>query len=237
MKPLGHKAYGSIPHLPGSRLGPGDYCCHDGQERICFHGGRDRKGRNHRVIVTEKLDGSNVAVAMIDGKPLALVRAGYLAQSSPREQHQVFAAWVRARDWSALPEGWRVCGEWLHQAHGTLYKPTAPLVAFDVFDAANKRIPHDDARAVMDALWVEGANVIHDSADGLTVDDAMMRLGTHGFHGAQEQVEGAVWRVETNGTFSFLCKFVRPDKIDGKYFGAGPNGGDVFMCDPMRVMR
>ena len=25
-KPLGRKAYGSIPHLPGSRLGPGDHC-------------------------------------------------------------------------------------------------------------------------------------------------------------------------------------------------------------------
>lgn len=25
VKPLGGKSYGSIPHLPGSRLGPGDH--------------------------------------------------------------------------------------------------------------------------------------------------------------------------------------------------------------------
>lgn len=33
-KPLGHKAYGSIPHLPTSRLGPGDHHVTEGQARI-----------------------------------------------------------------------------------------------------------------------------------------------------------------------------------------------------------
>ena len=42
-KPLGRKAYGSIPHLSGSRLGPGDYHCHKGQEDICFKGVRINK--------------------------------------------------------------------------------------------------------------------------------------------------------------------------------------------------
>lgn len=234
MKPLGHKAYGSIPHLPGSRLGPGDYSCHEGQERICFEGGRDKRGRKHRVIVTEKLDGSNVAIAKKEGQALALVRAGYLAQTSPREQHQIFAAWVRARNWSDLPEGWRVSGEWMHQAHGTLYEPNAPLIAFDVFDEKNARIPHDEARSIMCGLGLAGAHVIHDSNDGMTIETACKELGEFGFHGAKEQIEGAVWRVETDGAFNFLCKYVRPEKVDGKYFGAGPKGSDLFMCDPMR---
>ncbi len=30
-KPLGGKSYGSIPHLPGSRTGPGDYHVNEGQ--------------------------------------------------------------------------------------------------------------------------------------------------------------------------------------------------------------
>jgi hypothetical protein len=34
LKPLGRKSYGSIPHLPGSRLGPGDYCISEGQAPI-----------------------------------------------------------------------------------------------------------------------------------------------------------------------------------------------------------
>lgn len=33
-KPLGRKLYGSIPHLPGSRLGPGDHHCQAGQAAL-----------------------------------------------------------------------------------------------------------------------------------------------------------------------------------------------------------
>ena len=36
IKPLGRKAYGSIPHLPGSRRGPGDWGLSDAQARICL---------------------------------------------------------------------------------------------------------------------------------------------------------------------------------------------------------
>jgi len=232
MKPLGRKAYGSIPHLPGSRLGPKDYSCHEGQERICFEGGKNKRGQKHRVIVTEKLDGSNVAVARVGGDIVALVRSGYLAQSSPREQHQVFAAWVRHRKWDALPEGWRICGEWLHQAHGTIYKPTTPLIAFDVFTDKNERTTHDEARGLFKELSVEGAHVVSDGA-GVSISMAMDLAGERGFHDAQEQIEGAVWRVETAGSFNFLAKYVHPNKVDGKYFGSGDGGSDIFMVDPM----
>ena len=63
-KPLGAKAYGSICHLPGSRLGPGDHKLNEGQARILTQKVRDK----HDVIfIQEKLDGSNVCVARIDG--------------------------------------------------------------------------------------------------------------------------------------------------------------------------
>lgn len=214
MKPLGHKAYGSIPHLPNSRLGPGDYCCHEGQARIATEKARDR---HDRVIVTEKLDGSNVAVANVGGVIEALGRSGYRAASSPHEQHQIFAAWVRSRDWSALPLGYRVSGEWLQMAHGTIYEVTDPLIGFDVFDVNNKRIPHDAARVIMADLGIPGAHILSDGAP-MSVPDAIAALGPYGHHGAKEAVEGAVWRIERKGAFDFLCKYVRPDKIDGKYF-------------------
>ena len=214
MKPLGHKAYGSIPHLPSSRLGPGDYHCHEGQARIATERARDK---HDRIIVTEKLDGSNVAVANVGGVIEALVRAGYRAQSSKHEQHQIFAAWVRSRDWTALPEGHRISGEWLQKAHGTIYRVTDPLIAFDAFDGDNNRLPHDDARRLFAGLDVKGAQVISDGPP-FSVKDALKALSGGGFHGAQEEVEGAVWRVERRGQFDYLCKFVRPDKVDGKYF-------------------
>src|SRR3954451_14610433 len=118
-KPLGIKAYGSICHLPGSRLGPGDHKLNPGQAKILTEKVRDK---HDVIIVQEKLDGSNVAVARLDdGSVVALGRAGYPAISSKYEQHRLFAAWVYARlgQFDFLQPGERLCGEWLAQAHGT----------------------------------------------------------------------------------------------------------------------
>jgi hypothetical protein len=51
MKPLGFKNYGSIGHLPCSRMGPGDHSVHEGQARICLEKARDK---HDRIFVTEK---------------------------------------------------------------------------------------------------------------------------------------------------------------------------------------
>src|SRR5687768_9853020 len=121
VKPLGIKAYGSIAHLPGSRLGPGEHHCHEGQARIATLKARDR----HDVIyVQEKLDGGNAAVAKVSGEIIALQRRGYLAASSPYEHLQLFHAWVEqqaGRFDALLREGERAIGEWLALAHGTRY--------------------------------------------------------------------------------------------------------------------
>lgn len=51
----------------------------------------------------------------------------------------------------------------------------------------------------------------------------MEALGPLGRHGATEAVEGAVWRVEREERVDFLTKWVRPDKIDGKYLTGTAN--------------
>ena len=64
VKPLGQKGYGTIPHLPGSRRGPGDKGVNDGQFRICcVKTPPDRKG--DAVFIQEKLDGSNTGVVKL----------------------------------------------------------------------------------------------------------------------------------------------------------------------------
>jgi ATP-dependent RNA circularization protein (DNA/RNA ligase family) len=229
MKPLGHKAYGSIGHLPASRIGPGDHHVHEGQATICTSRARDK---HDRVIVTEKLDGSNVAVAKKGGSIWALTRSGYVADTSPYEQHHVFQRWVEARDFASLPEGFRVSGEWMYHAHGTIYEPDAPLICFDVFDAGNRRLPHDAARLMFSDLNLIGAKVISDGPP-LSIDAALQAVGEFGFHGAKEQVEGAVWRVERKGAFDFMAKFVRHDKQDGKYLAGVTGAAEIKMCDPI----
>jgi hypothetical protein len=226
-KPLGVRNYGSIPHLSGSRLGPGDYCCNEGQEKICTEKARDK---HDRIIVQEKLDGSNVGIAKINGVILALTRRGYLAHTSPYEQHHKFDEWVSAnhdRFSALLVEGERIVGEWLLQAHGTRYSLShEPFVAFDIM-RGSERVTYVELCERTAGHFVL-PHTIHIGGP-LSVVDAMSKLGELGFHGALDPIEGAMWRVERNVMIDrgrgserrwivdFLAKYVRPDKIDGKY--------------------
>ncbi|MCP4108792.1 MAG: hypothetical protein GY749_25150, partial [Desulfobacteraceae bacterium] len=148
-KPLGHKNYGHIPHLPGSRMGQGDHKCDEGQKRIACYKLRDK---HDRVIVQEKLDGSNVGVALLNNVILPITRAGYLANTSPYKQHHEFNSWVyenESRFRAVLSEGERVCGEWLLIAHGTLYNlPHEPFVVFDLMKK-HERTLHDELKERM----------------------------------------------------------------------------------------
>lgn len=226
-KPLGGKNYGSIAHLPGSRLGPGDHKCHEGQERICLEKTRDK---HDRIIVQEKLDGSNVGIAKVGGRIVALTRAGYLAHTSPYEQHHKFGRWVaqnEARFEPILQEGERLVGEWLLQAHGTRYAlPHEPFVAFDLMVGTKRATYEELSERVGDAVVLPYVISI---GPPMSIQDALNELGELGRHGAIDPIEGAVWRVERNELIGkehggqrrwvvdYLAKYVRPDKQDGSY--------------------
>jgi hypothetical protein len=138
--------------------------------------------------------------------------------------HHEFHKWVvlnDARFRKLLVEGERVCGEWLTQAHGTKYKlPHEPFVAFDIFSVENKRVNYGSFKARVSPLFT----IPHEISvgDPVTVEAAMKHLGKYGYHGALEEIEGAVWRVERRGVVDYLCKYVRPDKEDGTYLNQEP---------------
>jgi hypothetical protein len=218
-KPLGMKAYGSICHLPGSRLGVGDHKLNEGQTRILTERPRDK---HDVVIVQEKLDGSNVAVARVNGVLIPLGRAGYAAVSSKYEQHRLFAAWAMEREcqFAFLAEGERLSGEWLAQAHGTRYKLAHdPFVAFDLIRGSERASFAEFLRRIGEAGFVVPR--LLSSGPPVSVKRVMEILEgepgdrRNGFHGAIDPVEGAVWRVERKGKVDFLGKYVRPEKVDG----------------------
>ncbi len=215
IKPLGHKSYGTIAHLPGSRQGRDDVGINPGHARICLEKVRDKKDV---IVVLEKLDGSNVSVANIEGKIVPLIRVGYEAKTSIYEQHLLFHDWVVENEelflW--LKPGERCCGEWLAQAHGTLYKlQHVPFVAFDIMRNRHERAPFNE---LVDRCGsrLPTPHVLHIGGP-CSIEMALQELGEYGHHGALDKCEGAVWRVEREGTIDFLAKYVRPDKIDGKY--------------------
>lgn len=227
-KPLKRKAYGSIGHLPNSRLGPGDHCVPEGMARICTEKTRDK---HDLVIVQEKLDGSCTAVAKINGEIVALGRAGWRAGTSPYRQHQMFAAWV-AENWvrfdSVLNEGERLVGEWVAQAHGTLYhNPYEPWGVFDLMREAD-RVTYEELDDRIGKTFCRPM-LLH-RGGAVSVDE--MYCLHQKLSWPCNEVEGVVYRVERKGKVDFLAKWVRPDKVDGKYLSSVSGKPDVWNWRP-----
>jgi len=214
-KPLQRKAYGSIPHLPGSRADIGDKRITMGQVKMLTE---KLKNKTDNVVVQEKLDGSCVSVALANGELLPLTRAGYLAITSPYKQHRIFHDWVifnTERFKRVLKEGERICAEWLLQVHTTKYElKHEPFVAFDIFNKNNKRLViHDfveriDSEFIMPRLLLYGQPV--------SISTAMEILDGYNKHGADKS-EGLVYRYEDKNGVNFLAKYVRPDHRSGLY--------------------
>jgi len=225
-KPLNRKSYGSIPHLPDSRLGEGDHKCSEGQARIATGKKRDK---HDLIIVQEKVDGSNVGVAKLNNEILPITRAGYLANTSPYGMHHKFYDWVlgqKKRFSELLNEGERICAEWMLVAHGTKYKlPHEPFIAFDIMNGTERIIFDEFKDRTMPYDIIHPQTI--SSGDSVSIQDAMKAVSFSG-HGAIDPVEGCVWRVERNKLMNkhsgdrkwvvdYLVKYVRADKVDGLY--------------------
>lgn len=211
--------YGSIPHLSDSKLGKHDKYIHEGQERIIREGGRDK---HDVVIVSLKLDGTNVGVVKKDGQLVTLQRKGYDCASSPYRQHHEFDKWVHenyAAFDSLLSEGERVVGEWMWQASGIKYKIQGPpFFAFDLFRADGNRAAWSElVLAVDNTPFTTPIHFVYSRAVLMKVND----YSRSNFPPAQPldglRHEGWIYRVERKGKFDFMAKWVRPDFEPGKY--------------------
>ncbi len=231
-KPLGIKNYGSIGHLPNSRMGSGDHHIHEGQAKLVLENLKDRSGKTRELFVQEKLDGSNVGIARVDGRIFPLTRSGYVADTSPYPQHHEFHKWVmRQQDrWlNELKDGERLCGEWLYQAHSTRYElKHEPFVAFDIM-VGDKRTIYDEFVVRAERMKLTIPHLLH-RGEAVKIEEMMKKLGKYGFHGAVDEIEGVVYRVEMvedkqnkkrPRQVEFLCKYVRQEKVDGIYLEEG----------------
>lgn len=231
MKPLGIKAYGSIPHLPGSRLGPGDHTINPGQARLCTEG-----GKNRRVYVQEKMDGSCVAVLRQGNELICLNRKGYDVRTGTNVNHRLFYHWVMQPEYHdtimlILEDGERLVGEWLAQVH-TIKYPVGypdmddPFFAFDImrgssrlpFSAFKSRLYEGSLRF---GVLLQTPILVRDYAT--PVDEAWQRLcwlhlqdELYKTNGAYLP-EGLIYRVEHGSKVDFLAKWVRKDFEPGLY--------------------
>jgi hypothetical protein len=218
VKPLGHKAYGSIPHLPGSKRGPGDHGL--SEEQAALLTGARKIGRDWEIVVQEKLDGSCMSVAKIDGKIVALGRAGFVAQSSPYAHLRAFAPWVAARAErfdALLSEGERVVGEWMLLATGLRYwipREDDLFVAFDLMRGHERSHPCE----VIDRCESHSVLSVPISWQGATDPvDVHMDVGYGPLFPCESMPEGVIYRAIHKGKVSFLGKWVRDDFEPGRY--------------------
>lgn len=129
-KPIGRKGYGSIPHLPGSRVGSGDHHINSAQAAICTHRRRDR---HDRVIVQEKLDGclcwgskvvtdqGKLKIGVIVNQRLPVKVLSYNFETGQTEFRPItrYYSWIRQYPWLRVtvrtrgipgaPERWVTC--------------------------------------------------------------------------------------------------------------------------------
>ena len=212
--PLGRRAYFKIPHLPGSRTGKSDRHAPISLARRLLLRGEP----GDTVLVQEKLDGSCVAVARLEGSVIALGREGRRASESRNPGRQLFARWVEAHAEplrALLEDGEWLVGEWLALAHGTRYALThQPFVPFDLFDPSARAAALDglEARLARNGL-LRSPCLLH-RGGAIDTREVLQRIQAGSGHGA-DSVEGAVWRLEHGGQVLARAKYVRLDKVDG----------------------
>lgn len=215
-KVLPYKAYGSIGHISSSYVAHGDHYISAGQARIATRMPRDK---HDDIIVQEKLDGSCVSVAKVNGQLHCLTKKGNLCIASPYEQHHLFANWVLERFdsfYSIIEEGERIVGEWLAQAHSTVYKPFPgwePFVAFDLM-TYHVRVPFDKFYERINGAF-RTPPLLSRGPACTVVRAQLLTNGGQSLYGGEE-AEGFVWRVERKGKVDFLCKWVHPGYRPGK---------------------
>lgn len=124
-----HK-YPRTPHIEGSRKQPGD----EDLDSVPFSSIAGK-----RLVVEEKMDGSQAGVSFIEGA-LHLQSRGHFLTGGPREaQFSLFKAWacsITETLYSVLGERYVMYGEWLWAKHTVFYNALPQyFMEFDVYDS------------------------------------------------------------------------------------------------------
>lgn len=97
------------------------------------------KGRK-RLVVEEKLDGSQMAIGWKNGSPYIQGRRSHISQFESRAEYNGVLEWVEEQgETLELLKGYLVFGEWLKVQHHVRYDALPDwFIAFDVWDAKVK---------------------------------------------------------------------------------------------------
>jgi ATP-dependent RNA circularization protein (DNA/RNA ligase family) len=133
------------------------------------------KGRK-RLIIEEKLDGSQMAIGWKNGSAYIQGRRSHISRFDARPEYNGVLEWVEARDAELKPlRGYLVFGEWLKVRHHVAYESLPDwFIAFDVWDSRSKRfLPLRKKAYFLDELGIESAPVLHEGKVSITLIDEL----------------------------------------------------------------
>jgi hypothetical protein len=122
--------------------------------------------RRHIVVISEKLDGANVAVGF-DGPLLSLQSRGHVLRGGPREkQFDLFKQWAYTHHdqlFGVLGSRYMIFGEWLYAKHRIFYDALPDyFVEYDVYDKEEDVYLSTDLRKrLIGSLGLPAAPILH----------------------------------------------------------------------------
>lgn len=149
--------YPRTPHLPFSEG--------------CTSGDKKLKSTDHlknmEIVVTEKMDGENTTIYK-----------DYYHARSLDSKHQEYHSYLLSKIIPGLqyfiPDGWRVCGEYLYARHTIYYNNLKDyFLGFGIYDDKNNCLSWDETKRLFEN-W--GVNYVKEFYCGLYNDDIVKKI-------------------------------------------------------------
>lgn len=207
--------YPSIPHLPHNpNTSVGDVIASNDTTRVLWS--------SKQVSVQEKIDGANLAIAIIDGHPVMRNRDKFVKKG---EQRKTAAATQFKPAWNWFYEnidkfkaldGYSVYGEWLVAQHGLPYDAlTDWFFVYDLLD--QKTCQFVDTGVAMQKAKEAGFSTLDSIYTGELVGYDMLVEMAQGQspYAIGHKREGVVVKVSDGKFVTHLFKMVRSDFVQG----------------------
>lgn len=196
------RKYPRTPHLSGSRLQPGD----DDLPVIA----RDLLG-GVRLVIEEKLDGSNSGISFDEHGALLLQSRGHILTGGPRErQFDLFKRWANRHSgalYETLGTRYTLYGEWLYARHTIPYDRLPHyFLEFDILDRETGDFLDTPRRHAM----LRGGPVQSVPVLGCDTADRLEEYVGQSRYSSSERMEGLYLKHEEQGRVVARYKYVRP---------------------------
>jgi hypothetical protein len=162
---------------------------------------------NRHVVVTEKLDGENWTVYNTDQHARSL--------DSEFQSYQSILYSRIAQFQYNIPEGWRICGEYMYAKHSIHYTDLKDwLYVTSIWNESNYCFPFNVTQALCKVFRLPTPNVIY---IGVYNKDIIQEHFNHYTMNLNRECEGYVIRLYTEFHFDdfhkFVAKYVRANHV------------------------